>query len=136
VGQINYSAAKAGIVAMTWVTATELAAYGVTANVISPIARTRMTSGLAGWGEGEGFDRIDPANTSPVVAWLASEASGWLTGNILRVDGDTVLRVNGPSMDPVARTRTGEPGTRLDARKLDVALRKAYGLMPGGIPSA
>jgi NAD(P)-dependent dehydrogenase (short-subunit alcohol dehydrogenase family) len=136
VGQINYSAAKAGIVAMTWVTATELAAYGVTANVISPLARTRMTTGLAGWGEGDGFDRIDPANTSPVVAWLASEASGWLTGSILRVDGDTVLRVNGPTIDPVVRARTGEQGTRLDATKLDVALRKAYGLMPGGIPSA
>jgi NAD(P)-dependent dehydrogenase (short-subunit alcohol dehydrogenase family) len=134
VGQINYAAAKAGIIAMTTVTAMELERYGVTANVVSPIARTRMSAGLDSWqAPVDGFDRLDPANTSPVVAWLLSEQSGWLTGAVLRVEGDTVLRVNGFQTDDATRTRTGAPEHRLDATKLDTALRRAYGLLPGGV---
>jgi NAD(P)-dependent dehydrogenase (short-subunit alcohol dehydrogenase family) len=137
VGQINYATAKAGLVAMTTVTAMEMGRYGVTANIVSPIARTRMTADLSlGWkDEEEGFDRLDPANTSPAVAWLVSEASGWLTGAVLRVDGDTIMRVNGFEMDDVVRYRTA-PGEKLDATKLDAGMRRAYGLVPGGIPTA
>jgi NAD(P)-dependent dehydrogenase (short-subunit alcohol dehydrogenase family) len=136
-GQLNYATAKAGLVAMTTVTAMEMGRYGVTANVVSPIARTRMTADLSlGWEEeAEGFDRLDPANTSPAVAWLVSEQSGWLTGALLRVDGDTIMRVNGFQMDDVVRYRTA-PGAKLDATKLDIGMRRAYGLAPGGIPSA
>jgi len=136
VGQVNYATAKAGLVAMTTVTAMEMARYGVTANVVSPIARTRMTADLSlGWDEqAEGFDRLDPANTSPAVAWLVSAESGWLTGAVLRVDGDTIMRVKGYEMDDVVRYRTAA-GTRLDATKLDGGMRKAYGLLPGGIPT-
>ena len=47
-GQANYSAAKLGIVSMTWVLARELDRYGVTANAIAPRARTRMTENLFG----------------------------------------------------------------------------------------
>ncbi|MCW2620422.1 MAG: short-chain dehydrogenase, partial [Frankiales bacterium] len=136
VGQLNYAGAKGAIVAMTTVSAMELGRLGVTANVISPIARTRMTADLSWESDATGFDRLDPANTSPVVAWLASEQSGWLTGAVLRVDGDTVMRVKGPEIDQAVRTRTGPPGTRLEADKIDGALRKAWGLFPGGIPSA
>jgi NAD(P)-dependent dehydrogenase (short-subunit alcohol dehydrogenase family) len=136
VGQLNYATAKAGLVAMTTVTAMEMGRYGVTANVVSPIARTRMTADLSlGWEDSaEGFDRLDPANTSPAVAWLVSEESGWLTGALLRVDGDTIMRVNGFEMDDVVRYRTAV-GAKLDATKLDVAMRKAYGIVPGGIPT-
>jgi NAD(P)-dependent dehydrogenase (short-subunit alcohol dehydrogenase family) len=136
VGQLNYATAKAGLVAMTTVTAMEMGRYGVTANVVSPIARTRMTADLSlGWEEqSEGFDRLDPANTSPAVAWLVSEASGWLTGALLRVDGDTIMRVNGFQMDDVVRYRTAA-GAKLDATKLDAGMRRAYGLVPGGIPA-
>lgn len=134
VGQINYSAAKAAIIAMTTVTAMELERYGVTANVISPIARTRMSAGLESWqAPAEGFDRLDPANTSPLVAWLTSQESGWLTGAVLRVEGDSVVRVKGYEVDESVRCRTGAPQTRLDAGKLDAALRRAYGLVPGGV---
>jgi NAD(P)-dependent dehydrogenase (short-subunit alcohol dehydrogenase family) len=135
VGQINYATAKAGLVAMTTVTAMEMGRYGVTANVVSPIARTRMTADLAWDGTAAGFDRLDPANTSPAVAWLVSEESGWLTGALLRVDGDTIMRVKGFEMDEVVRYRTA-PGAKLDATRLDAGMRKAYGLLPGGIPTA
>ncbi|MFJ7420957.1 SDR family oxidoreductase [Streptomyces uncialis] len=77
-GQLNYAAAKAGIAAMTVVAARELERYGVRVNAIAPVARTRMTLETPGLAarlaarEGE-FDRWDPANISPVVAWLATE---------------------------------------------------------------
>jgi NAD(P)-dependent dehydrogenase (short-subunit alcohol dehydrogenase family) len=134
-GQLNYSTAKAGLVAMTTVTAMEMGRYGVTANIVSPIARTRMTASLD-WEENAvvGFDRLDPANTSPAVAWLVSEGSGWLTGAVLRVDGDTIMRVNGFEMDQQVRYRTAV-GEKLDATQLDTGMRKAYGVLPGGIPT-
>ena len=69
VGQSAYSAAKAGIAALTLVQAAELGRYGVTANAIAPAARTRMTEGvfaemMAAVGEGQ-FDAMDPANVVP-----------------------------------------------------------------------
>src|SRR5580693_9220822 len=65
-GQANYAAAKAGIAALTWVEARELARYGVTSNAIAPRARTRMTETIFG-GDGMqadagGFDAWDPKN--------------------------------------------------------------------------
>jgi NAD(P)-dependent dehydrogenase (short-subunit alcohol dehydrogenase family) len=135
IGQVNYATAKAGLVAMTTVTAMEMGRYGVTANVISPIARTAMTADLSWDDTADGFDRLDPGNTSPAVAWLCSEESGWLTGALLRVDGDTIMRVRGFEMDDKVRYRTA-PQTKLDATKLDAGMRKAFGVLPGGIPSS
>src|SRR5207245_7865448 len=86
IGQANYGPAKAAIASLTMITAMEMARYGVTANAISPIARTRMTAGLPMMDEPTGgWDPYDPANTSPIVAFLCSEPSGWLSGAVLRV---------------------------------------------------
>ena len=72
VGQPNYAAAKAGIVAMTMGAAQALVKYGVTANVIMPRARTDMTmsGGTAAMFEkpAEGFDHFDPAHVAPTLA--------------------------------------------------------------------
>lgn len=74
-GQSNYGAAKAGIAAMTIIQQLELSRYGVRANAVAPAARTRLTvPGLdddAGSPDG-GFDDGDPANVSPLVAYLAT----------------------------------------------------------------
>jgi NAD(P)-dependent dehydrogenase (short-subunit alcohol dehydrogenase family) len=135
VGQSNYGAAKAAIANLTVITAMEMDRYGVTANAISPLARTRMTEGLpAMQGPVEGWDVYDPANASPVVAYLCSAASGWLSGNVLRVRGDTVQRLRPWEVDP-QMTYRGAPGEPVDATALDRGLRVAFGAFPGGLPS-
>jgi NAD(P)-dependent dehydrogenase (short-subunit alcohol dehydrogenase family) len=136
VGQANYGAAKAAIANLTVITAMEMDRYGVTANAISPIARTRMTEGLPSMQDDANgsWDRFDPANASPVVAWLASAGSGWLTGAVLRVDGNTVQKVRGWEVDPRARYRSAS-GERLEATELDRGMRLALGTLPSGPPS-
>jgi NAD(P)-dependent dehydrogenase (short-subunit alcohol dehydrogenase family) len=135
VGQSNYGAAKAAIANLTVITAMEMDRYGVTANAISPLARTRMTEGLPAMQETvEGWDAYDPANASPVVAYLCSAASGWLSGNVLRVQGDTVQRLRPWEVDPHTIYR-GAPGEPVDATALDRGLRVALGAFPGGLPS-
>jgi NAD(P)-dependent dehydrogenase (short-subunit alcohol dehydrogenase family) len=98
VGQSSYSAAKAGIATLTLVQAAELGRYGVTANAICPIARTRMTEGAFGdsmKAPEQGFDENDPANVSPFVAWLASSQSKGVTGRVWEVFGGTITVFDG-----------------------------------------
>ncbi|WP_183093239.1 SDR family oxidoreductase [Nocardioides stalactiti] len=94
IGQANYSAAKAGIAAFTITVAEELRRYGVTVNALSPNARTRMTATLFAdtmtAREGE-FDVMDPANASPLLAWLCSEEAGDVTGRTFTVLGSKVF---------------------------------------------
>jgi NAD(P)-dependent dehydrogenase (short-subunit alcohol dehydrogenase family) len=137
VGQTNYAPAKAGIAALTICTAMEMGRNGVTANAISPIARTRMTAGIGSFDDETAgpFDPLDPATTSPVAAWLCSEESGWLSGQVLRVDGDTVIRVEPWSIKDPIHYR-GTPNEPVDATALGLGLRVAYGAFPGGIPSS
>jgi NAD(P)-dependent dehydrogenase (short-subunit alcohol dehydrogenase family) len=72
VGQTNYVAAKAGIAAMTIVNAAELERYGVRANCIAPIARTRLTLATPGIGEVMDQPQFDPQRISPLVAYLST----------------------------------------------------------------
>jgi NAD(P)-dependent dehydrogenase (short-subunit alcohol dehydrogenase family) len=92
-GQSNYSAAKAGIAALTWSLARELGRYGVTSNAIAPRARTRMTEGLFGESfpldEGA-FDAWDPKNVANLVCFLASPAAADINGQILVVFGGSI----------------------------------------------
>jgi NAD(P)-dependent dehydrogenase (short-subunit alcohol dehydrogenase family) len=130
VGQIAYGAAKAAIANMTMTTAMEGSRYGVTANCISPLAATRMTA-TVGWDAADGsWDRLDPANSSPVVAWLCSEDSGWLTGRVLRIDGSHVYPVKPWTVEAGYGSRGGE---RLEAPEIDAGLRRALGLFPAGV---
>ncbi len=89
VGQTNYSAAKAGIAAMTVVNAMELNRYGVRANCIAPVARTRLTMQTPGMGESMQQHVFDPENVSPLVAVLAAETCPF-NGQVFSVYGGTV----------------------------------------------
>ena len=93
-GQTNYGAAKAGIGSFSIICAQELARYGVRSNCITPAARTRLTEATPGLGEvvaapREGFDVWNPANVSPLVAYLATEGCT-VTGRTFFVQGGTV----------------------------------------------
>ena len=133
VGQANYAPAKAAIASLTLVTAMEAERYEVTSNCVSPIAATRMLDSIGRSARAEpGWDRFDPANMSPVVAWLCSEESGWLTGQVLRVVGNTVMRVAGYSIDTELRSASGEA---LTVDELRVGMRKLFKTYPTGIPA-
>jgi NAD(P)-dependent dehydrogenase (short-subunit alcohol dehydrogenase family) len=100
-GQANYSAAKAAIAALTTVGARELGRYGVTVNAVSPIAITRMTEGRKER-TAEEIAARDPAWVSPVVAWLASEASVRVTGRVVEAGGGVLAIAEGWHRGPMA----------------------------------
>jgi NAD(P)-dependent dehydrogenase (short-subunit alcohol dehydrogenase family) len=111
-GQPNYAAAKMGIVGLTWSCANSLAKYGVTCNAVSPGAATRMTDSIPT--DRRRTDRASdedarrsPDNVATVVAYLASERSGWLTGRIVHSAGFEVSLYN--NMAPVVRLIAEEP---------------------------
>jgi NAD(P)-dependent dehydrogenase (short-subunit alcohol dehydrogenase family) len=136
VGQSAYSAAKAGIVGLMLVTALEMRRYQVTCNAISPMAFTRMvatTMERPDAPEEGSFDGLDPANASGVVAYLASPASAWLTGQVLRIEGRTLQRMQGWTIDAQYASRDGG---RLQAAELVDALPRLYGTLPAGLDLA
>jgi len=136
VGQSAYSAAKAGIAALTLVQAAELGRYGVTANAIAPAARTRMTEGpfaaMMAAPEG-GFDVFDPANVAPLVTWLCSPQSAAVTGKVFEVQGGELRLNNGwapvAKVDKGARWRVDELGDVIGGLLADApAPLKPYGV--------
>ena len=100
VGQGNYSAAKAGIAAMTLVAAAEMGRYGVTVNAIAPSARTRMTEGAIAAALPE------PEDVSPLVVWLGSDASAGVTGRVFEAEGGRITVMEGWRPGPAAHNPT------------------------------
>ena len=121
VGQANYSAAKAGIAAMTLVAAAEMGRYGVTVNAIAPSARTRMTETVFAEmmsTQDKDFDAMAPENISPLVVWLGSVESKDVTGTMFEVEGG-IIRVaegwaHGPQVDKGGRWDPAELGPVVD----------------------
>lgn len=121
-GQSAYATAKAAIVGLTQTLALELGAYGVTANAIGPSGATRITGSMPGAPpvvetneiRDDAWEPMDPGNSSPLVAWLASDASGFLTGQVLRSIHDRIIWMHG--WREAAVVAAGEK--RWDATKL------------------
>ena len=120
-GQSNYGAAKTGIATFSQIVAKELARYNVKSNTIAPGARTRLTLATPGLEDimspREGaFDMWDPANISPLVAYLASEACAF-SGETFLVQGGSVTKV-----DSWARGEGVERGSKWTVTELAEAL--------------
>ena len=97
-GQANYSAAKGGIIALTKTTARELAGRGITCNAIAPgFIETKMTQALGPEVRDEYIARIplgragQPEDVAEVVHVLVSPAAGYITGQVINVDGGMVM---------------------------------------------
>lgn len=97
-GQANYGAAKSGIATFSQICSMELGRYGVRSNAIAPAARTRLTEQTPGLSDvvkapedASKFDVWDPANVSPFVAYLATEACPF-SGEAFLVQGGVVQR--------------------------------------------
>ena len=124
-GQSNYGAAKTGIATFSQILAKELARYNVKSNSIAPAARTRLTMATPGLGdriaepENKGaFDEWDPANISPLVAYLSS-AKCEFTGETFFVKGGEVTRIKSWE-----RAESIDQDDRWGVAELTVALNK------------
>jgi NAD(P)-dependent dehydrogenase (short-subunit alcohol dehydrogenase family) len=128
-GQPNYAAAKMGIVGLTYSAAHSLAKYGVTVNAISPAAATRMTASVPTDRRRAGTTSADersPDNVAPVVAYLASERSGWITGRVIHSAGYEIALYSNP--EPVSRIIGTAPW---DAGALGDQVERAFGPILG-----
>jgi 3-oxoacyl-[acyl-carrier protein] reductase len=93
-GQVNYSASKAGLIGMARSITRELGSRGITANVVAPgFIETDMTAELPEEQTAE-YKRAIPAGrygtadeVAKVVAWLASDDAGYISGAVIPVDG-------------------------------------------------
>jgi NAD(P)-dependent dehydrogenase (short-subunit alcohol dehydrogenase family) len=106
-GQTNYGAAKGGIATFTLIAAEEMSRYGVTANAIAPGALTRLTEDLSL--PPEMLARFGPEWVAPVIAWLASEKSADVTGQVIESSGQILgiaegwrrgPNIDNPPLDP------------------------------------
>ena len=93
--QSNYGAAKAGIAAITIITSLELGRYGVRVNAISPGGFTRMVGQAMDIEVKEPeqfteYDAMNPGNSAPMVAWLASDEALHVSGQVFRAVGNTI----------------------------------------------
>ena len=102
VGQANYGAAKAGIIALTMSAARALGRYGVCANAICPRARTAMTADVFGAEpqvEAGEIDPLSPEHVVSLVTFLSSPAAGEVNGQVFIVYGPRVTLVSAPTAE-------------------------------------
>jgi NAD(P)-dependent dehydrogenase (short-subunit alcohol dehydrogenase family) len=125
-GQTNYATAKAGIAGFTQTLSLELAKLGVTVNCVGPAAATRITGTMPGAPEvieadeipDDEWNRMDPAVSSPLVAWLASDESQLVTGQVIRAVAEDIVWMKGWAEGPTI----SNGGKRWDATKLGTQL--------------
>ncbi|MDT5238137.1 MAG: hypothetical protein QOD97_335, partial [Mycobacterium sp.] len=90
---------------------------------------SRMTAEV--FGQRADDPALDPARSSAVVAWLQSAQSSWLTGQILRINGDKLTRIEGFTEVPGAYH--AKDGTSLTFSEIGQAVSWLYGTLPRGL---
>jgi NAD(P)-dependent dehydrogenase (short-subunit alcohol dehydrogenase family) len=100
-GQANYAAAKAGIAAFAIVVAREMSKYGVTSNVVCPVARTRLLEqaykahGIDDERDTDSWDPLDPVNVAELVGFLSGPAAAEISGQVFVVGGGRIQLADG-----------------------------------------
>jgi NAD(P)-dependent dehydrogenase (short-subunit alcohol dehydrogenase family) len=125
-GQSNYATAKAAIAGLTLTLSLELYKMGVTVNAVGPAGATRITATMPGAPpviepdevpEDE-WNPMDPAVSSPLVAWLASDEAQHVTGQVIRAIGENIIWMRGWTDGPTINNG----GKRWDATTLGTLL--------------
>ncbi|MDD4803307.1 MAG: SDR family NAD(P)-dependent oxidoreductase [Syntrophomonas sp.] len=124
VGQANYAAAKAGVVGLTRSTALDMARFNVTANVIAPFAWSRMSDSIpADTEDGRRRRAIAQMMTAdhiaPLVAYLASDLAGHVSGQIFCVRGKEIMLFSQPRPIKTAINLQGWTVENIDASLMD-----------------
>jgi NAD(P)-dependent dehydrogenase (short-subunit alcohol dehydrogenase family) len=141
-GQANYGAAKAGIAALTVITALEGARYGVRANAVAPGGATRMVNEAmpsipvreADEVPDDTFERLNPGNSAPMVVWLASDEASHVSGQVFRAVGADVAHYLGWHLGPsISNTVKGEDHKWAPEALGDAVARGIFGSRPGGL---
>ncbi len=91
VAQANYSAAKGGIVSLTRSAAVGMHKYGVTANVIAPVAKSRMSGNVP-----FGIEMGEPEDVAPMVVFLLGDDARSVTGQVFTANGGKLAVWNQP----------------------------------------
>ena len=133
-----YSAAKGGILSATFTWALELARHGVRVNAVSPAARAyepgEAESMEMPWAwrrtTGESVDGMrartpPPESVAPLVVYLASDASRWVSGQVIFLSGDSLALVRHPMEDRFAFQPQGWSADEID-RSLRAGLGPAF----------
>jgi NAD(P)-dependent dehydrogenase (short-subunit alcohol dehydrogenase family) len=132
-GQPNYAAAKMGVVGLTYSCARALARYGVTSNAIAPGARTRLTETVALERRlRDNSDKsVSPDNIAPIVAYLASERSGWCTSRVIESRGYQLGLYNMPEV--ICQINSAGPWELGD---LAESVEKLFQPLANGLPAS
>lgn len=101
VGQANYAAAKLGIAGLTKITALDMARYNVTANAVAPFAWSRLIGTIPTETDTEKervekLKQMSPAHIAPLVAFLSSDESADVSGQIFGVRGKEIMVFSQP----------------------------------------
>jgi NAD(P)-dependent dehydrogenase (short-subunit alcohol dehydrogenase family) len=137
-GQTNYATAKAAIAGLTQTLSLELYKLGVTVNAVGPAGATRITATMPGAPAvieaddlaDDEWNPMDPAVSSPLVAWLASDEAQHVTGQVIRAVAEKIIWMRGWADGPTI----SNGGKRWDAATLGTRLNtEVFGTRTPGL---
>jgi NAD(P)-dependent dehydrogenase (short-subunit alcohol dehydrogenase family) len=137
-GQTNYATAKAAIAGLTQTLSLELYKLGVTVNAVGPAGATRITATMPGAPAviepddlaDDEWNPMDPAVSSPLVVWLASDEAQHVTGQVIRAVAEKIIWMRGWADGPTI----SNGGKRWDATMLGTRLNtEVFGTRTPGL---